>query len=80
MQELTQDVASRWVNRENRVIHYQKLYQQNDGKRLWMKVRERTPQHEDDQTYPLTMYTTSYTKPCYKSTNGFSAADPASCA
>lgn len=28
-----------WINRENRVPHYQRLFQKNDGVRQWNKVR-----------------------------------------
>ena len=28
-----------WINRENRVPHYQRLFQKNDGVRYWNKVR-----------------------------------------
>lgn len=41
--------AFRFVYRENRVPHYQRLFQNHDGKRQWWKVRSSLP---DTLSYP----------------------------
>lgn len=37
----------RFVHRENRVPYYQRLFQKQDGKRMWWKVSSKN--HEDPQ-------------------------------
>ncbi len=37
---VTSKFTDRWVYAENRVPHYQRLYQRNDGVRQWWKVSQ----------------------------------------